>query len=177
MIDHQFILTLTDLINLPEAERVEPIKALFASKSQDEGASLFATLLNVADQYAKACDEAVWLHLVQEGVHPYKIEKLITPSLHGALNGLILADKAKNQDACCESCAYRCGTLANACLTTQADLAHAIENERVFYCHKDIENLDYPTEEDRKRMKPCKGWAQHVNELKRAQSNLKEESL
>jgi hypothetical protein len=177
MIDHQFILTLTDLINLPEAERVEPIKALLASKSKDEVAILFATLLNVADQYAKACDEAVWLHLVQEGIHPYSIEKLITPSLHGALNGLILADKAKNQDICCESCAYRRGTLANSCLTTQANVAYAIKDEHIFYCHKDIENLDCPTSDDRKRMKPCKGWAQHVNELKHAKSNLKDESL
>ena len=163
MINNTSILALTDIIQLPEAERLQAIKNSFGDKSQDELLGLLGNVLNVAVNYAQSCDETLYLHMVTNGgMHPYAIEKLISPSFHGALNGLILAQKAPKQDVLCESCAYRCGTLANHCLTTQSDLAHALESDAVFYCHKDIENLDCPTSEDKKRMKPCKGWAQHV---------------
>ena len=163
MIDNTSILALTDIIQLPEAERLQAIKDKFSAKSHDELLNLLGNVLNVAVNYAQSCDETLYLHLVTTGdMHPYAIDKLISPSFHGALNGLILAQKAPNQDVLCESCAYRCGTLANHCLSTQSDLAHALELDAVFYCHKDIENLHSPSATDRKRMKPCKGWAQHV---------------
>ena len=167
MIDNTSILALTDIIQLPEAERLQAIKDKFSAKSQDELLNLLGNVLNVAVNYAQSCDETLYLHLVTTGdMHPYAIDKLISPSFHGALNGLILAQKAPNQDVLCESCAYRCGTLANHCLSTQSDLAHALELDAVFYCHKDIENLHSPSATDRKRMKPCKGWAQHVKKHK-----------
>ena len=163
MIDNTSILALTDIIQLPEAERLQAIKDKFSEKSHDELLNLLGNVLNVAVDYAQSCDETLYLHLVTTGgMHPYAVEKLISPSFHAALNGLILADKAPKQDILCESCAYRTGTLANHCLTTQSDLAQALELSAVFFCHKDIENLDIPTSIDRKRMKPCKGWCQHV---------------
>ena len=163
LIDNASILAITDIIQLPEAERLHAIKDQFTEKSHDELLNLLSNILNVAVDYAQSCDETLHLHLVTTGgMHPYSVEKLISPSFHGALNGLILAEKAPNQNVLCESCAYRRETLANHCLTTQSDLAYAFESDAVFYCHKDIENLDTPSVADRKRMKPCKGWAQHV---------------
>ncbi|WP_215900693.1 hypothetical protein [Acinetobacter sp. TUM15064] len=47
-----------------------------------------------------------------------------------------------------------------------------MESDAVFYCHKDIENLDCPTSEDKKRMKPCKGWAQHAKKHKGGQCDI-----
>lgn len=165
MIDNTSILALTDIIQLPEAERLQAIKDNFSAKTHDDLLNLLGNVLNVAVNYAQSCDETLHLHLVTTGdIHPYTVEKLNMPNFHGALHGLILAQKAPKQAVLCESCAYRCGTLANHSLGTQGDLAHAIKNGEVFYCHKDIENLDCPTSEDRKRMKPCKGWAQHIKQ-------------
>lgn len=165
MIDTASILALTDIVKKSKAERLNAVKEMFAKKSKDDLLALFCNVLDVGVDYAESCDETLYLHLVTTGdIHPYTVEKLNMPSFHGALNGLILAQKAPKQAVLCESCAYRCGTLANHSLNTQADLAHAIESGEVFYCHKDIENLDCPTSEDRKRMKPCKGWAQHIKE-------------
>ena len=177
MNDNTAILALTDIIQLPEAERLQAIKDKFSAKSHDELLNLLGNVLNVAVNYAQSCDETLYLHLVTTGdMHPYALDKLISPSFHGALNGLILAQKAPNQDVLCESCAYRCGTLANHCLTTQSDLAHALESDLVFYCHKDIENLECPTSEDKSRMKPCKGWAQHLKNKGRYEFNSNNQS-
>ncbi|MCG2572266.1 hypothetical protein LVY74_01675 [Acinetobacter sp. ME22] len=165
MMDTTLILALTDIVQKPKAERLNAIQAIFADKSKDEVLAAFHSVFWTGVDYAASCDETLHLHLVTTGdIHPYTVEKLNMPSFQGALHGLILAQKAPKQAVLCESCAYRCGTLANHSLTTQADLAYAIKNEKVFYCHKDIENLDCPTSEDRKRMKPCKGWAQHIKE-------------
>lgn len=166
MINENLVVALADIIQLPELERVQAIKDKFSHQSQDELLTLLGNVLNVSVNYAQSCDEAIFLHLVTAGdMHPYSVEKLISPSFDTALKGLILADKAPNQEVLCESCAYRCGTLANHCPTTQADLDHAIEIGNIFYCHKEMENLNEPSIEDRKRMKPCKGWAQHIKNL------------
>ena len=163
MFDKQSILALTDIIQLPEADRLQAIQAQFGGKSNDELLVLLNSVLNISVNYAASCDETLYLHLVTSGdMHPHAIEKLISPSFHGALNGLILAKKAPNQKVLCDGCAYRHGTLANHCLTTQSDLMTALNSESIFYCHEGVENLDVPTEKDRKCMKPCKGWAQHV---------------
>jgi hypothetical protein len=85
-----------------------------------------STLINVADVYTNACDEAVELHLsIHSDVHPDKLN-YNKPSFHGALNGLILASKAPNQSVLCHSCAYKQGTLANSSLSTQSDVAYAL---------------------------------------------------
>ncbi|MCU4436123.1 hypothetical protein KTH93_11650 [Acinetobacter bereziniae] len=162
MIDNTLILALTDIIQLPEAERSQAIWDKFSDISADELLEIIVTLINVSDGYAHACDEAIELHLsIYSDMHPDKLS-YNKPSFHGALNGLILSSNASNQDIICDGCAYKKGTLANSSLSTQSDVAYAIGNCAKFYCHKNIENIDCPSEEDRKRMRPCKGWAQHV---------------
>ncbi len=87
MIDNTSILALTDIIQLPEAERLQAIKDKFSKKSPDELLNLLSNVLNVAVNYAQSCDETLFLHLVTTGdMHPHAIEKLISPSFHGALN-------------------------------------------------------------------------------------------
>ncbi len=162
MIDNASILALTDVLLLPVDERLEAIKDKFSLKTTDELLELVNTLINVADTYTHACNEAVELHLsIHSDMHPDKLD-YNKPSFHGALNGLILAQKAPNQSLLCHSCAYKQGTLANCSLSTQSDVAYALSECATFYCHQNIECLEHPTDEDRKRMRPCKGWAQHV---------------
>ncbi|WP_336982434.1 hypothetical protein [Acinetobacter modestus] len=162
MTDNTSILALTDILLLPVDERFHAIKEKFAQKTNDELLELVSTLINVADVYTNACDEAVELHLsIHSDVHPDKLN-YNKPSFHGALNGLILARKAPNQSVLCHSCAYKQGTLANSSLSTQSDVAYALSECATFNCHQNIENLDCPSAEDIKRMRPCKGWAQHV---------------
>ncbi|WOE40093.1 hypothetical protein [Acinetobacter chinensis] len=166
MIDNTLILALTDIIQLPEAEGLQAIKDKFSDKSLPDLLQLVSEVLAISVSFTDACREALELHLVTVGdVHPHTVEKLIMPTFHGALNGLILAQKVQNQEVLCESCAYRPGTLANYSLGTQSDLSVALSMEKIFFCHKDIENHDCPSLADRKRMKPCKGWAQHVKQL------------
>lgn len=162
MIDNTSILALTDILLLPVDERLQAIKDKFAQKSSDVLLELVNTLINVADDYTAACDEAVELHLsIYSDIHPEKLN-YNKPSFHGALNGLILARKAPNQAVLCHSCAYKQGTLANTSLSTQSDVAYAMSECATFYCHQNIESIECPTDEDIKRMRPCKGWAQHV---------------
>lgn len=162
MIDKTSILALTDILVLPIDQRLQAVKDNFSNKNTDDLLELLFTLINVSDDYTNACDEAIELHLsIYSDMHPDKLS-FNKPSFHGALNGLILSSKAPNQNVLCESCAYKQGTLANSSLSTQSDLAYAIGNCATFYCHKNIENIECPSEEDRKRMRPCKGWAQHV---------------
>ncbi|MGA4854156.1 hypothetical protein ACPC5U_12890 [Acinetobacter haemolyticus] len=162
MIDNASILALTDILQLPVDERLQAIKEKFTHKTTDELLELLDTLINVADSYINACDEAVELHLsIHSDMHPEKLN-YNKPSFHGALNGLILARKAPNQDVLCHSCAYKQGVLANTSLSTQSDVAYAMSECATFYCHQNIECIERPTDADIKRMRPCKGWAQHV---------------
>ncbi|WP_417211998.1 hypothetical protein [Acinetobacter venetianus] len=159
------LLYVIDLKN--KNERLAALKEKFACMAKDDLLGILAGVLNISCDYAASCDETLELHLVTTGdLHPYTVEKLITPSFEAAINGLKISKKAPNKSVLCESCAYRCGTLANHSSSTQADLAYAIESKAIFYCHQEIENLDYPTEEDKKRMRPCRGWAQDVKGLK-----------
>lgn len=162
MTDNASILALTDILLLPVDERSQAIKEKFALKTSDELLELVSTLINVADVYTHACDEAVELHLsIHSDMHPEKLN-YNKPSFHGALNGLILARKAPNQSVLCHSCAYKQGTLANTSLSTQSDVAFAMSECATFYCHQNIECIERPTDADINRMRPCKGWAQHV---------------
>ena len=167
------ILSLSEIAQMPQGERQAAFKEKFGTLAQDELLSVFSAVLDVTVSYAESCNEALFLHLVTTGdFHPHAVDKLNLPSFHTALKGVLIAQHAPNQDVLCDSCAYRCGTLANHSECTQADLEYALSVENTFYCHKEIENLDCPTEVDRKRMKPCKGWAQHIKRLKSAEAGI-----
>ena len=60
MIDNTSILALTDIIQLPEAERLQAIKDKFSAKSHDELLNLLGNVLNVAVNYAQSCDETLY---------------------------------------------------------------------------------------------------------------------
>lgn len=157
------ITSLSYVIQLEKHQRFKALCQAFSGLNKDELLKVLDGVINVGCDYATSCDEAVFLHMVTTGeMHPYSVEKLNMPSFQAAIKGLYLAKRAPNQSVLCESCAYRCGTLANHSETTQADLEYAKANETIFYCHQDIENLNHPTREDRKRMRPCRGWAQDV---------------
>lgn len=144
-------------------KRSEIVKEKFSNFDKPELLKVIDGLISLGCDYAASCDETIFLHLVTEGdLHPHEVEKLNAPSFLGAVKGIRIAKNAPKQAILCESCAYRCGTLANHSIHTQHDLAHAKDCEAVFYCHKDIENLNCPSEKDKRRMRPCRGWAQEV---------------
>lgn len=143
--------------------RSKAVTERFGDCRREELLTVIDSLLNIGCDYAASCDETLYLHLVTVGeMHPYTVEKLNMPSFLGAIHGISLAKKAPNQLILCESCAYKCGTLANSSKATQADLSYAKECQEIFYCHQEIENLENPTEEDKKRIRPCRGWAQDI---------------
>lgn len=160
---------LIEILNVPKACRHQAIHEKLSSKSHDDLIKILEVLMTVSENYAESCDEALYLHLVITGdMHPHSIEKLISPKFDAALKGLLLSEKAPNQDVLCDGCAYKEGTLANHCSTTQSDLSSALNEGKIFYCHEGFERLDVPTKKDQKCMKPCKGWAQHIKNVGKA---------
>lgn len=159
--DNEVYLALSDVLGLPDAEQAQGLRELLLTLDQSQLINMTEKVFNIAKHYTHACDEAVELHLlINSDMHPDRLD-YNKPSLRGAINGLILSSKIKNKSVLCESCAYQPNTMANSSLSTQSDLAHAIAESEVFYCHIDLENQNNPTKEDRARMRPCKGWAQH----------------
>ncbi|WP_151765828.1 hypothetical protein [Acinetobacter colistiniresistens] len=153
--------------NKSKEARTAALREKFGNLGQEDLLNVIDGLVTVGVDYASSCNDTLHLHLVTTGdMHPYAVDKLNMPSFVAAIKGLRLVEKAPNQNVLCESCAYRCGTLANHSDTTQADLEQAKRDKAIFYCHQEIENLDNPTAEDRKRMRPCRGWAQDVKDPK-----------
>lgn len=153
------ILVLADALQKSECERGHFIKENLAILEKAELMELLINVLNVGNQYAASCDEALWLQVVTRcDVHPDRLD-YNHPAFSGALKGLIIAGKASKKDQLCKSCAYREGTLANHSLSTQDDLAFAIADEAIFYCH---ENIVDGQKLDMGKVRPCRGWAQHI---------------
>ena len=99
---------------------------------------LVADLVTLADQVIEnGREHAVDLLIQETGLHPYEAEKLNYPSLKGALIGLEAAERvpAHARSRTCPGCAYRAGSVANQCFTTQSDTDSVLESGDVFLCH------------------------------------------
>ncbi|PAU79204.1 hypothetical protein [Halomonas salipaludis] len=118
---------------------------------------MVADLVTLADQVIdNGREHAVDLLIQETDMHPYSAEKLNYPSLKGALVGLEAAERvpAHARDRVCPGCAYRPGSVANQCFTTQTDADCVLESGDAFLCH--ARGLDDVTDEP---TRPCIGHA------------------
>lgn len=148
-----------DACDIEKSKRDDFIKSSLAHCSQAELVDLVNELLGASISFTEACDETMWLHLMNEGLHPRSIEKLNMPTFKGALQGLELDKLASNKSKLCQTCAYRTGTLGNCSESTQSNVEYSIYSGSIFYCHTDSEKGTT------RKNKACQGYAQHLKQL------------
>lgn len=68
----------------------------------------------------------------------------------------LIAQGEWSKDERCASCAFRCGTVPNGCLQTQADAFKTVMEHEPFYCHA-VKQIGE---------KVCAGWFASVQDVK-----------
>lgn len=116
--------------------------------------NLFAQSLGVANSVADNCrDMAEFVAITQGEMHPHTAESINMPTMLGAAMGAKNA-VGVNQSPICEGCAFRVGTHANQCVSTQSDVVDVeLDAGELFQCH--MEGLT----ENGTPTKACAGWA------------------
>lgn len=117
---------------------------------------LFGEFIGLTHRLAAAAEEAATVILITEGLDPHEAERVNTPTLMGALQGIMLADGV-DRSKTCGGCAFRLGTVANMSPCTTADAADCVPaSGSMFMCHENMDEKGKPT-------KACAGWAQARN--------------
>ena len=118
--------------------RVEALLRFGAEAGARPLLELVADLVTLADEVIdNGREHAVDLLIQETDLHPYSADKLNYPSLKGALIGLEAAERVPDhaRERVCHGCAYRAGSVANQCFTTQSDADSVLENGEAFLCH------------------------------------------
>lgn len=119
----------------------------------DAFVALFAEFMGLANRIADNGNEAAIMVLINAGFDPMASERVNTPTVVGALEGVALA-QGINATSTCAGCAFRLGTVANMSPCTTLDAKACVPvGEAPFNCHEDLDAHDEPT-------KACAGWAQ-----------------
>lgn len=114
---------------------------------------LFGEFIGLTNRLADQAHESAVICLIEAGYEPHSAEKVNSPTLQGALEGVKLAagiDVSKT----CGGCAFRLGSVANMSPSTTDDAGSCVEPGSIpFSCHEDMDARGNPT-------KACAGWAQ-----------------
>jgi hypothetical protein len=136
-------------LHLPERERTETLVRFLDGPNASRLLSQFMGL--AAGVYQNAREFMEIEIVVQTGEYPHSVEKWNFPTLTGALLGIRTSHGVK-QDGLCEGCAFRLGTHANQCESTNIDArGQCAPGEPPFLCHM--------TEDGKEPHSPCVGWA------------------
>lgn len=142
--------------------RIEALLSFGAEAGARALLELVADLVTLADQVIdNGHDHAIELMIQESGLHPHDAEKINYPSLKGALLGLEAAERVPDHARArvCPGCAYRAGSVANQCFSTQSDVETVLEDGAAFLCH--ARDLDRVTGEP---TRPCIGHAYAVRQ-------------
>lgn len=115
----------------------------------------FAQFTGVAGSVVANGAEMCSISRIVEGAeHPERpSSRLNLPTIFGALQGAILADRVTTH-ARCSTCAFRLGTIANQSPVTTCDADYCVRGGgRDFMCHEGVGEHDEPTS-------ACAGYAQ-----------------
>jgi hypothetical protein len=114
---------------------------------------LFGEFIGLTNRLADQAHEAAVGCLIEAGYEPWTAEKVNSPTLQGALEGVKLADGI-DVSKTCGGCAFRLGSVANMSPSTTDDAGSCVEPGSIpFSCHEDMDERGNPT-------KACAGWAQ-----------------
>jgi hypothetical protein len=150
---------LKGMVLLPLEFRVTLLNNYRKDRGTDALVKLFANFIGMANAVVNNSLESVFLLGVLNGLSDRDAEKINTPSLFGALQGVELANKV-DQAKTCSGCAFRLGTLANQSPSTTTDAQWCTEGEDKFMCHEHMNEQGEPTV-------PCGG---HQQILKRQEA-------
>ncbi|MGO4801204.1 hypothetical protein ACEN2T_18140 [Pseudomonas sp. W22_MBD1_FP4] len=106
---------------------------------------LFAQFIGMANSVAANCAEMSDTVLIVEcGVHPDRFDSVNLPTIIGACQGVVLADKC-DPDGACHGCAYRLGSIANQSPIATSDADFKAYDQKGFMCHADVDEMGAPT--------------------------------
>jgi hypothetical protein len=141
---------------LPNWVRLAALKKYRKERGSDALLNLFSQFIGLANSVVENNRVMAELVLIAEGgINPYKAEKINLPTIHGALNGVVLAASVK-QEKTCLGCAFRLGTPANQSPSTTVDAQSCVDDlDGDFMCHENLPSDGEPT-------RKCIGFAQAV---------------
>lgn len=104
-------------------------------RTNDDLKKLLAEVCNLSKAISDNCRD--WLEtaaIIHGHIHPHSAEKLNVPTLLGALSSAITVPRV-DDSACCATCAFRVGSVANQTEAVAQDVMLALESGEAFYCH------------------------------------------
>ncbi|MBI6911097.1 hypothetical protein [Pseudomonas palleroniana] len=103
-----------------------------------------AQLIGMANSVASNCAEMSDQVLIIEcGVHPDKFTGVNLPTIIGACQGVMIANKCDPAGAC-HGCAYRLGSIANQSPITTCDAEFMAHDPKGFLCHAHLDGEGEP---------------------------------
>ena len=130
------------LVLAPKAP--EEAALLLGRMTKAELTDAFVQFLRLAASVeANARDTHEFYFIVDQDVHPHSVEQMNLPTLLGALKGATQCVQ-KETKGMCGGCAFRLGSIANQCLSTQVDTEFVAQERDRFMCH---ERMDESTGE------------------------------
>ncbi len=104
-----------------------------------------AQFIGMANSVASNCAEMSDQVLIIEcGVHPDKFTGVNLPTIIGACQGVMIANKCDPAGAC-HGCAYRLGSIANQSPITTCDAEFMAHDPKGFLCHAHLDGDGEPT--------------------------------
>lgn len=128
----------TDLAGIAQfdlAMRREALTSYLQQNGSQRLVELLAQFIGMANSVAENCKEMSDQVLIEEcGVHPDKFESVNLPTIIGACQGVMIANKCDPVGAC-HGCAYRLGSIANQSPITTCDAEFMAHDQKGFMCH------------------------------------------
>jgi len=136
---------LMEMAKLDPAMRHEALSGYLQQNGTQRLVELFAQFIGMANSVAENCKEMSDFVLITEcGVHPEKFESVNLPTIIGACQGVILAEKC-DPSGVCFGCAYRLGSIANQSPDATSDADYMAHDQKGFMCHADLNESGEPT--------------------------------
>lgn len=133
------------IAQLDLAMRRTALSAYLERHGQDRLVELLAQFIGMANAVAENCGEMSDQVLIEEcGVHPDKFDRVNLPTIIGACQGVLIANKCDPAGAC-YGCAYRLGSIANQSPITTSDAEYKADDRKGFMCHADLDERGEPT--------------------------------
>lgn len=137
--------SLAGMAQLDLAGRRSALEVYLKIHGQRRLVEFTAQLIGMANSVAENCAEMSDQVLIEEcGVHPDRFTSVNLPTLIGACQGVMIANKCDPAGAC-HGCAYRLGSIANQSPITTCDAEFMAHDRKGFMCHAHLDAEGEPT--------------------------------
>lgn len=106
-------------------------------RSKDDLKKLLLQTVKLAESLSNNCGDWLKLSAIMDAkIHPYSADQLNVPTLRGALAAAVTVPIVEVA-ACCATCAFRVGSIANQTETVAEDVMLSLQSGGdTFYCHE-----------------------------------------